>query len=137
MVKINTKVKTYIIHEDFPGANEWANDVCLIKVPDLEDDFVPACLPSRDFTHGEACFASGWGVIGMVVGANCDFLSFKHFSKLPFQDVSTMQTSGLDLREIGVNLMSHDYCIEHSRIKTQNSVMDKPRVFKNLRSDFV
>ena len=55
-----------IIHEDFPAANEFSNDICVIQVEDFDTDFVAACLPNKDFTPGEACFASGWGVTGMV-----------------------------------------------------------------------
>ena len=84
-----------ITHEDHRGPNGFSNDVCLIKVPSLMEAkgcsgcFSRACLPARNYTHGEACHASGWG--------------YAEDDARPAR-----------LREVGVRLLSHEYCLEHS-----------------------
>ena len=48
------------------------------------------CLPENNFEHGEACFVSGWGAL-------------------------EVNAAGPDvLHEVGINLMSEDYCLNNS-----------------------
>ena len=52
--------------------------------------YASACLPAEDFSHGEACWVSGWG----LTEEGGDFPTF--------------------LQSVGVNLFSEQYCNEHS-----------------------
>merc|ERR1712157_682866 len=48
-------------HENWPGANNISNDVCLLKVPKIsrqvknKTKWAIACLPQKDVTLGAAC----------------------------------------------------------------------------------
>lgn len=92
------------IHPSYPGANGISNDICLLKVPSLAEAaplscnsggvnscFASACLPAENFSHGEACWVSGWG----HTSSGGDFTS--QF-----------------LRSVGVNLFSEEYCTENT-----------------------
>ena len=88
------------VHADFPGENEIANDVCLLKVPSLAKSapqscqdqngrntcYDSVCLPTTDYKHGEACWLSGWGL--------------------------TRENGGVSyvLKSVGINLFSNEYC---------------------------
>ena len=84
------------MHQDYPGANGIANDICLIRTPNLANRapstcdgcYAAACLPSGDFRHGEACHVSGWGTTTLGGGGS----------------VSNK------MREVMVNLMDWEYC---------------------------
>ena len=82
-----------IVHEDYPGSNGIANDICLLQVPSLSAAapataiYASICLPSGPPQHGEACFVSGWGNRD---GNGDDFPNGLH--------------------EVGVNLFDHAYC---------------------------
>jgi len=90
-----------IMQPGYPGPNGIANDVCLLKVPSLEQAapssceaggsnscFASICLPAKDFEHGEACWVSGWGTTTEGGGGSVS----------------------QDMQSVGVNLFSHEYC---------------------------
>merc|ERR1711887_88611 len=92
--EFSVDAKKIIMHPDYGKHpdSEIANDICLLRTPNLDakknDDsvYAAACLPTSDFTHGEACYVSGWG---------------------------TTQSNGNTsnkMREVGINLMSIDFC---------------------------
>ena len=103
------------IHDDFPGSNGIANDVCLLKVPSLAKSapracqnengtntcFATVCLPIADYTHGEACWISGWGTTVETGG-----------------DVSSI------LQSVGINLFSHDYCNDNVNNDFVDAIVD-------------
>ena len=106
-----------IMHPSYPGWNGVGNDICLLKVPSLADSaptscnaggtnscFASACLPAENFSHGEACWASGWGVT-----------SFNG-------DISTF------LRSVGVNLFSEEYCNENSVPEVTERIMHEVEI---------
>ena len=105
------------MHPSYPGWNGVGNDICLLKVPSLADSaptscnaggtnscFASACLPAENFSHGEACWASGWGVT-----------SFNG-------DISTF------LRSVGVNLFSKEYCNENSVPEVTERIMHEVEI---------
>merc|ERR1711970_80094 len=92
--EFSVDAKKIIMHPDYGKHpdSEIANDICLLRTPNLDakknDDsvYAAACLPTSDYTHGEACYVSGWG---------------------------TTQSNGNTsnkMREVGINLMSIDFC---------------------------
>ena len=66
------------IHEEYPGDNGIANDICLIRTPNLSNRkpascdgcYASACLPAADFRPGEACHVSGWGTTTLGGGGS-------------------------------------------------------------------
>ena len=100
------------MHPDFPGWNNIGNDVCLLKVPSLSSAapasctaggtnrcFASACLPAEDFSHGEACWVTGWGATSWD-GDVADYL-----------------------QSVGVNLFSKEYCDEFSKADFPEGIM--------------
>ena len=100
---------SYTNHSDGSGYNF---DVCLLKatVPDMfafgnslgcgDGCMNAACLPAVPGAHGDACWVAGWGTT-----------SFGGF---------TSWSTALILQEIGVNLLSDDYCKakSHASLRT-------------------
>ena len=102
------QAENVIKHPNYPGPNDVSNDICILKVPSLSESAPPscfsdgvndfivnkcyasACLPAENFSHGEACWVSGWGTIEEE------------------GDIPTF------LQSVGINLFSKQYCIEHS-----------------------
>jgi len=84
-----------VMHPAYPGPNGIANDICMIRVPNLETNspaacqgcYASICLPSQEIYMGEACHVSGWG-----------------FTIPGEHSVSPI------LKEAGVSIMSHNYC---------------------------
>ena len=106
-----------IMHPSYPGWNSIGNDICLLKVPSLTQAapascnaggtnscFASACLPTENFRHGEACWASGWGATSW----GGDFPTF--------------------LQSVGVNLFSEEYCIEHSTDEAKEGIMHEVEI---------
>lgn len=104
------------MHHNYPGANGIANDVCLLKVPSLQqaapsscqDDsgkntcFASVCLPARDYEHGEACWVSGWGTTTEGGGGSVS----------------------QQMQSVGVNLFSHAYCNSHVSDQFKGATME-------------
>ena len=100
--------KQVINHPGYPGPNGIANDICMIRVPSLANK-APAdcdgcygsiCLPSQETFMGEACHVSGWGT------------------------TSSGGSISTKLREVGINMMSHQYCQDCTSSSMQNAVVD-------------
>jgi len=91
--------KEIIIHPNYPGANDIANDVCLLRTPSLANKvtdgtvYAAACLPTEDYRHGEACHVSGWGT------------------------TSSGGSTSNKMREVGMNLMSIPFCNDPANVK--------------------
>jgi len=91
--------KEIIIHPNYPGANDIANDVCLLRTPNLANKvqegtvYAAACLPSGDYRHGEACHVSGWGT------------------------TSSGGNTSNKMREVGLNLFSIPFCNDPNNVK--------------------
>merc|ERR1711920_630148 len=96
--EISVDAKEIIMHPSYPGANGIANDVCLLRMPNLankvEDStvYAAACLPTADYSHGEACHVSGWGT------------------------TSSGGNTSNKMREVGLNLMSISFCNDSNNV---------------------
>ena len=104
---------SYTDHSDGSGNNF---DVCLLKatVPDLfaignrhrcgDGCMNAACLPTKPGAHGDACWVAGWG------------------------KTSFAGSTAAILQEVGVNLLSDDYCKDKSdsslRLVLKNTLVE-------------
>merc|ERR1712157_4768 len=92
-------------HENWPGANNISNDVCLLKVPKIsrqvknKTKWAIACLPQKDVTLGAACHVSGWG------------------TTKPDGETSNKK------REAAINVMTADYCNDPANSNMENYVV--------------
>lgn len=94
--EFRVKAAEWVAHPNAGATNGIANDVVMIKVPSLSRNkpksctgcYQMACLPTDHVSAGEHCWVSGWNM---------------HHS-----DQSNK------LREKGINVFQHDYCIDHS-----------------------
>ena len=94
--QFNVKALEVIIHENYGARNGISNDICLVRVENMAakkpdkcvDCYSPICLPPQgvDPQAGQHCWLAGWGA------------------------TSTTSTGSNKLRDVGLNVMSHNYC---------------------------
>ena len=100
--QFNVKALQMIVHEEYGAENGISNDICLVKVENMNDKkpnackgcYQPICLP-HEGEHaypGKHCWVAGWGA------------------------TTPANTGSNKLRDIGLNVMSTDYCRETSLI---------------------
>ena len=106
--QFNVKALEIIMHENYGANNGISNDICLVRVENMNDKkpdackgcYQPICLPMQGehISPGKHCWVAGWGntTPGSTTGSN-------------------------KLRDIGINVMSTNYCRKTSLIGEDDS----------------
>ena len=95
---------TVIIHPD-RDQDALNFDACLLRTPEpigigVKPGVAAACLPTAGPQHGDACWVAGWG---------------------------TTETGNIsnELKSVGVNIFSDEYCLEHHAIQNFGFASDE------------